>query len=75
MQLHKIAPAILCVLFFCSLCVLCDLCGEKIAKLGYVERKNGHLFACMLTVNNGKMPTINDIFPIFEDEREINDRP
>lgn len=37
------------------------------AMAGYIEGKNGHLYAYMLAVNNGKMPTIEDIFPIFED--------
>jgi D-alanyl-D-alanine carboxypeptidase/D-alanyl-D-alanine-endopeptidase (penicillin-binding protein 4) len=34
---------------------------------GYVEAKNGHLYAYMLVVNNATMPTIDDVFPIFED--------
>jgi serine-type D-Ala-D-Ala carboxypeptidase/endopeptidase (penicillin-binding protein 4) len=34
---------------------------------GYIEGKNGHLLAYMVVVNNGSLPTINDIFPIFED--------
>lgn len=34
---------------------------------GYIEGKNGHLLAYMVVVNNGSMPTIDDIFPIFED--------
>jgi D-alanyl-D-alanine carboxypeptidase, serine-type, PBP4 family len=38
---------------------------------GYIKGKNGHLFAFMLTVNNGKMPAINDIFAIFEDLSQI----
>jgi D-alanyl-D-alanine carboxypeptidase/D-alanyl-D-alanine-endopeptidase (penicillin-binding protein 4) len=37
------------------------------ALAGYVESKNGHLLAYMVVVNNGQMPTIEDIFPIFED--------
>lgn len=39
---------------------------------GYVEGKNGHLFAYMLAVNNAKMPAIIDIFPIFEDVCQIS---
>lgn len=35
--------------------------------MGYVEGKNGHLIEFMISVNNAKMPTIEDIFPIFED--------
>lgn len=34
---------------------------------GYIEGKNGHLIEFMICVNNGKMPLITDIFPIFED--------
>ncbi len=34
---------------------------------GYIEGKNGRLIEFMVAVNNGAMPTINDIFPIFED--------
>lgn len=45
---------------------------------GYIEGKNKHLLAYMVVVNNGKMPTIEDIFPIFEDvsliSSEIYDR-
>lgn len=39
---------------------------------GYIEGKNGHLFAYMLVVNNGQMPAINDIFSIFEDEGQLS---
>ena len=39
---------------------------------GYIEGKNGHLFAYMLAVNDGMMPTIQDIFPIFEDEGQLS---
>jgi serine-type D-Ala-D-Ala carboxypeptidase/endopeptidase (penicillin-binding protein 4) len=35
---------------------------------GYIEGKNGHLLAYMVVVNNATMPTLNDIFPMFEDE-------
>lgn len=34
---------------------------------GYIEGKNGHMIAFMLAVNNATMPTINDVFAIFED--------
>lgn len=42
------------------------------ALAGYIEGKNGHTYAYMLVVNNSDMPTINDIFPIFEDESQIS---
>lgn len=38
---------------------------------GYINGKNGHLIEFMLVVNNGKMPAIEDIFAIFEDESQI----
>jgi len=38
---------------------------------GYIERKDGHLIEFMLSVNNGQMPEIKDIFPIFEDVSQI----
>jgi serine-type D-Ala-D-Ala carboxypeptidase/endopeptidase (penicillin-binding protein 4) len=38
---------------------------------GYIEGKNGHLFAFMLVVNNVTMPRIEDVFPIFEDLGQI----
>lgn len=34
---------------------------------GYIEAKNGHLLAYMVVINNGTMPQLDDIFPIFED--------
>ena len=34
---------------------------------GYIEGENGHMLAFIVVVNNGSMPTIDDIFPIFED--------
>lgn len=34
---------------------------------GYISAKNGQLLAFMIAVNNGAMPTIEDIFPIFDD--------
>lgn len=39
---------------------------------GYVEGKNGHIFAYMLAVNNATMPAIIDVFPIFEDVSQIS---
>ncbi len=42
------------------------------AYAGYIEGKNNHLFAYMLVVNNASMPTIDGIFPIFEDEGQLS---
>ncbi len=42
------------------------------ALAGYVEGKNGHLYAFSIIVNNASMPTINDIFPIFEDLSQLS---
>jgi serine-type D-Ala-D-Ala carboxypeptidase/endopeptidase (penicillin-binding protein 4) len=39
---------------------------------GYIEGKNGHLIAYMIVVNNGAMPTIQDVFPIFEDVAQLS---
>jgi D-alanyl-D-alanine carboxypeptidase/D-alanyl-D-alanine-endopeptidase (penicillin-binding protein 4) len=39
---------------------------------GYIEGKNGHLIEFMISVNNGIMPEIKDIFPIFEDLSQIS---
>lgn len=44
------------------------------ALAGYIQGKNGHLFAYMLGVNNSKMPTIEDIFPIFEDVSQLSNQ-
>jgi len=41
------------------------------ALAGYIKGKKGHLLAFMLAVNNGQSPTIEDIFPIFEDVSQI----
>jgi D-alanyl-D-alanine carboxypeptidase/D-alanyl-D-alanine-endopeptidase (penicillin-binding protein 4) len=41
---------------------------------GFIEGKNGHLFAYMVVVNNGAMPTINDIFGIFEDVSQLSSK-
>lgn len=37
------------------------------ALAGYIEGQNGHLIEFSIAVNNASMPTIEDIFPIFED--------
>lgn len=42
------------------------------ALTGYIEGKNGHLFGYMIAVNNGKMPAIEDVFAIFEDQGQIS---
>lgn len=39
---------------------------------GYIEGKNGHMLAYMVVVNNGTMPAIDDIFPIFEDVSQLS---
>jgi D-alanyl-D-alanine carboxypeptidase/D-alanyl-D-alanine-endopeptidase (penicillin-binding protein 4) len=39
---------------------------------GYIEGKNGHMLAYMIVVNNGTMPAIDDIFPIFEDVSQLS---
>lgn len=41
------------------------------ALAGYIEGKNGHLIEFSIAVNNGIMPQITDIFPIFEDEGQM----
>ena len=41
---------------------------------GYVEGKNGHLIVYMLGVMNATMPTVEDIFPIFEDVSMISNQ-
>jgi serine-type D-Ala-D-Ala carboxypeptidase/endopeptidase (penicillin-binding protein 4) len=42
------------------------------ALAGYIEGKNGHLLGYMLVVNNAAMPSIDDVFAIFEDESELS---
>lgn len=42
------------------------------AYAGYIKGKNGHLFAYEVVVNNAQMPTINDVFAIFEDEAQLS---
>jgi D-alanyl-D-alanine carboxypeptidase/D-alanyl-D-alanine-endopeptidase (penicillin-binding protein 4) len=42
------------------------------ALAGYIEGKNGHLFAYEVVVNNGKMPAIDDVFAIFEDVSQLS---
>jgi D-alanyl-D-alanine carboxypeptidase/D-alanyl-D-alanine-endopeptidase (penicillin-binding protein 4) len=39
---------------------------------GYVKGKNGHIIAYMLAVNNGEMPSIDDVFGIFEDVSQLS---
>lgn len=39
---------------------------------GFIEGENGHLLAYMLVVNNASMPTIDDVFPIFEDVSQLS---
>lgn len=41
---------------------------------GYIQAKDGHLLAYMLVVNNAQMPTIEDIFPIFEDLSQLSNQ-
>lgn len=38
---------------------------------GYIEGQNGNLIEFMIAINNGIMPTIEDVFPIFEDVSQI----
>lgn len=38
---------------------------------GYIEGKNGHLIEYMVGVNNAKLPSIEDVPAIFEDESQI----
>lgn len=42
------------------------------ALAGYIEGKNGHLYAYMLVVNNGKIAGIEDILSVFEDEGQLS---
>lgn len=42
------------------------------ALAGYIEGENGHLIEYMIAVNNGTMPAIEDIFPIFEDFAQLS---
>lgn len=42
------------------------------ALAGYLEGKNGHLYAYIVAVNNAAMPTIDDVLPIFEDEGQLS---
>jgi D-alanyl-D-alanine carboxypeptidase/D-alanyl-D-alanine-endopeptidase (penicillin-binding protein 4) len=39
---------------------------------GYIEGKDGHLYAYMVVVNNASIPTIEDVFAIFEDEGQLS---
>lgn len=42
------------------------------ALAGYIEGKNGHMLAYAVVVNNGRMDTLEEIFPIFEDLSRIS---
>ena len=42
------------------------------ALAGYIKGKNGHLLAYMLVVNNARMPSIQDVFAIFEEEARLS---
>lgn len=42
------------------------------ALAGYFKGKNGHMFAYMLAVNNGQLPTIDDVSAIFEDQGQLS---
>ena len=42
------------------------------ALAGYFEGKNGHMFAYMLAVNNGRLLGFDDIFAIFEDQGQLS---
>ncbi len=39
---------------------------------GYIDGQNGHLWEYYVVVNNGNISTIEDIFPIFEEESLIS---
>lgn len=42
------------------------------ALAGYLEGKNGHLFAYIVVVNNAEMPAIDDVFAFFEDDAQLS---
>lgn len=42
------------------------------ALAGYIKGRNNNLIEYMVVVNNAEMPTIEDIFPIFEDLSQIS---
>ncbi len=42
------------------------------ALAGYFQGKNGHMFAYMIVVNNAKLPAIDDVLAIFEDEGQLS---
>lgn len=42
------------------------------ALAGYINGKNGHIFAYMIVVNNSKLSSIKDIFSIFEDQGQLS---
>lgn len=39
---------------------------------GYIEGQKGQLYGYMISVDNAKMPTINDVLPIFEDLSQMS---
>ncbi len=44
------------------------------ALAGYIEGKNGHLYAYEVVVNNAEMNKIQDIFAIFEDQGQLSNQ-
>ncbi|MFA6916123.1 MAG: D-alanyl-D-alanine carboxypeptidase/D-alanyl-D-alanine-endopeptidase [Parachlamydiales bacterium] len=42
------------------------------ALAGYVEGKNGHLYAYIVVTNNADMSTIEDVFAMFEDDSQLS---
>lgn len=42
------------------------------ALAGYIEGKNGHLLAYLIVVNNASMPSLEDIYAIFEDDGKLS---
>lgn len=39
---------------------------------GYIENPKGHFYGYMISVNNAKMPEVNDVIPIFEDLGQLS---
>ncbi|CDR35258.1 D-alanyl-D-alanine carboxypeptidase/D-alanyl-D-alanine-endopeptidase [Criblamydia sequanensis] len=39
---------------------------------GYIQGKNNHLYAYMVVVNNAAMPTLEDIYEMFEDASKLS---
>lgn len=42
------------------------------ALAGYIDGRDGHKYAFMLVVNNGELPSLTDVFPIFEEQSQIS---